>query len=126
MRLLKHVPEIRRCETSLHVNALATRFVATTFIPTLSTYICRLISPPVLPVLPNVVDRFDVHIQLTILQPSNSAAGFPKSVDRLRAKGRSKAVPAHFDTVLVRVADSDENQHTKVTCLEGACFVNYC
>ena len=46
-------------------------------------------------------------------------------MDRLRAtpsvpeKGTSKAVPAHFDIVLVRVADVNENQHTKGTCLEG-------
>ena len=50
-------------------------------------------------------------------------------MDRLRAtppvlaKGRSKAVSGHFDTVLVRLADGDENQHTKGTCLEGACFI---
>jgi len=46
-------------------------------------------------------------------------------VDRLHAtplvpaKGRSKAVPTCFDTVLVRVGDANENQHTKGTCLEG-------
>ena len=30
---------------------------------------------------------------------------------------------AHFDTVLVHVADANENQHTKGTCLEGV-FIN--
>jgi len=110
----------------IDVNALAARFQATIFIPTLSTYIRRLIPPPALPILPNLVDRFNVYKQITILQPSNPAAGFPKPVDRLRAtpsvpaKGRSKSVPAHFDTVLVQVADGDENQHTERTCLEGA------
>jgi len=106
-------------------NTLTTHFKATNFIPALSTYIRRLIPPPALPVLPNLVDRFDVYKRITILQPSNPAAGFPNSVDRLRAtpsvpeKGTSKAVPAHFDIVLVRVADVNENQHTKGTCLEG-------
>jgi hypothetical protein len=90
-------------------------------------YIRRLIPPPALPVLPNLVDRFDVYKRITVLRPSNAAARFPKSVDRLcathsvPAKGHFKAVPAHFDTVLIRVADSDvnENQHNKGTCLEG-------
>ena len=106
-------------------NTLTTHFKATNFIPALSTFIRRLIPPPALPVLPNYVDRFDVYKRITIIRPSNPAAGFPKSVDRLcatplvPANGRSKAVPAHFDIVLVRVADANENQHTKGTCLEG-------
>ena len=109
-------------------NTLTTRFKASNFIPALSTYIRRLIPPPALPVLPNLVDRFDVYKRITILRPSNLAAGFPKSMDRLRAtpsvpaKGRFKEVPAHFDTVLVRVADVNENQHTRGTCLEGMLF----
>ena len=45
----------------LDVNALTTHFVATTFIPTLSTYIRCLIPPLALPVLPNFVDRLDVY-----------------------------------------------------------------
>jgi len=108
------------------VNTLAISFKATNFLPTLSTYIRRLIPPPALPLLPNLVDRFDVYKRITIIQPSMPAAGFRECVDRLRAtplvpaKGRSKAIPAHFDTVLVRVADANENQHTKGTCLEGA------
>ena len=82
-----------------------------------------------LPILPNHIDHFDLYKRITILRPSNPAAGFPKSMDRLRAtpsvpaNGRSKAVPAHFDTVLVRVADANENQHTKGTWLEGM-FIN--
>ena len=111
------------------LNILTTQFKAPKFLSALSTYIRRLIPPPALPVLPNLVDRFDVYKRITILRPSNPAAGFPKSVDRLRAtpsvpaNGRSKAVPAHFDTVLVRVADLNlnvnENEHTKGTYLEG-------
>ena len=45
----------------INVNALATRFEATLFIPTLSTYIRHLIPPPALPILPNLVDQFDVY-----------------------------------------------------------------
>ena len=111
------------------LNTLITQFKAFNFTSALSTYIRRLIPPPALPVLPNLVDRFDVYKRITVFRPSNTAAGFSMSVDRLRAthsvpaKGRFKAVPAHFDTVLVHVANSDsdvnENQHTKGTCLEG-------
>ncbi|KAF8970183.1 hypothetical protein BDZ97DRAFT_1652882, partial [Flammula alnicola] len=107
------------------INALNTQFKAASFIPTLTTYIRRRIPPPALPLLPNSADRFDVYKRISIVRPSNPATGFPKSVDRLRAtphvpaKGRSKAVPAHFDTVLVRVGDANENQHTKGTYLEG-------
>jgi Plavaka transposase len=112
-------------------NTLTTHFKATNFIPALSTFIRRIIPPPVLPILPNHIDHFDLYKRITILRPSNPAAGFPKSMDRLRAtpsvpaNGRSKAVPAHFDTVLVRVADANENQHTKGTWLEGM-FISNC
>jgi hypothetical protein len=112
------------------LNTLITQFKAFNFISALSTYIRRCIPPPAIPVLPNLVDRFDLYRRVTVIRPSNPSAGFPKSVDRLRAthsvpaKGRSKAVPAHFDTVLVHVADSNvnENQHTKGTCLEGKVY----
>ena len=110
-------------------NTLTTQFKATHFIPALSKYIRRIIPPPAIPILPNLVDRFDVYRRITILQPSNPAAGFPTSVDRVRAtpsvpaKGRCKAVPAHFDTVLVRMADNNENMHFKETFLEGK-FIN--
>ena len=109
------------------VNMLTTHFKAINFIPTLSTFICRLI-PPALPVLPNHVDRFDVYRRITIIRPSNPSARFPKTVDRLRAtplvpaNGRSKAVPAYFDIVLVHVADANENQHTRGMYLEGMFF----
>ena len=120
-----HSVAIKPAFPHMDLNTLATDFKATNFIPALSTFICRLVSSPLLSVLPNNIDRFDVYKRITILQPSNPAAGFPKSVDRLRATpsvpahGRSKAVPAHFDTVLVHVADASENQHTKGTWLEG-------
>jgi hypothetical protein len=64
-----------------NVSALITQFKATNFISALSTYIRRLIPPPALPVLPNLVDRFDVYKQIRILRPSNPAAGFSNSVD---------------------------------------------
>ncbi|KDR65532.1 hypothetical protein GALMADRAFT_148604 [Galerina marginata CBS 339.88] len=85
------------------VNTLATSFKANNFIPILSTYFRRLIPPPALPVFPNIVDRFDVY----------------KRTPLVPAKGRSKSLPAHFDTVFARMADAKENQHTKGTCLEG-------
>ena len=44
-----------------NVNALATCFQATIFIPTLSTYICHLIPPPALPIPPNLMDQFDIY-----------------------------------------------------------------
>ena len=75
------------------------------------------------------MDRFDVYKRITILQPSNPTAGFPKSVDRVRAtpsvpaQGRSKAVPAHFNTALVRSADVIENPHTRGTFLEGTSLI---
>ena len=49
------------------VNMLTTHFKATYFIPTLSTFIHRLIPPPALPVLPNLVDHFDVYRRITII-----------------------------------------------------------
>ena len=107
------------------VNTIITQFKATNFISTLSAYIRRQIPPPALPILPNSVDRFDIYKRITIFRPSNLSAKFPKSVARLRAtpgspeKGRVKAVPAHFDVVLVREADVNENQHTRGTFLEG-------
>jgi len=120
-----HSVAIKPAFPHTNFNTLTTQFKATNFIPALSTYIRRIIPPPALPILPNLVDRFDIYKRVTILQPSNPEAGFPKSADRVRAtplvpaKGVSKAVPAHFDTVLVRAADVNENQHTKGTCLEG-------
>ena len=107
------------------LTTLTTDFKATNFIPALSTFIRRLIPPPALPALPNNVDRFDVYKRITILRPSNPSARFPKSVDRLRAtplvpaNGRYKAVPAHFDMVLVHEPDANENQHTRGTYLQG-------
>ena len=111
---------------------LTTQFKATNFIPALSTYIHCLIPPPAIPVLPNHIDWFEIYKCITIHRSANPAAGFPESVDQLRAtplvpaKGRIKAVPAHFDTVLVQAVD--DNQHMQGTCLEGMSFIRslYC
>jgi hypothetical protein len=124
-----HSVAIKPAFPHTNFNTLTTQFKATNFIPALSTYIRRIIPPPALPILPNLVDRFDIYKRVTLLQPSNPEAGFPKSADRVRAtpsvpaKGVSKAVPAHFDTVLVRAADVNANQHTKGTCLEGMSLI---
>ena len=119
-------------------NTLTTQFKASKFIQTLSTFIRRLIPPPALPVLPNHVDCFDVYKRISIIRPANPAARFPSYVDRLRAtpsvpaNGRTKEVPAHFDIVLVREVDANENQHTRGTWLEGkfiiflGCVVSNC
>ena len=107
---------------------LTTQFKANNFIQALSTYIRCLIPPPALPVLPNLVDHFDLYKCITILQPSNADAGFPMSVEHVHAtpsaKGGSKAVPAHFDIVLVRAVDANENQHTKGIYLEGVLLID--
>ena len=122
---LTHSVAIKPAFPHTDFNTITTRFKAPNFIPALSTFIRRLIPPPALPVLPNHVDRFDIYKRITILRPSNPSAGFLKSVDRVRATpsvpatGRLKAVPAHFDIVLVREADANENQHTRGTYLEG-------
>ena len=123
-----HSVAIKLAFPHMDFNTLTMQFKTTNFIPALSTYIHCLIPPPAQPVLPNLIDRFDVYKHITICRPSNPAAGFLKSIDRvcathsIPAKGRSKAVPTHFDTVLVHVADVNENQHTKRTCLEGILF----
>jgi hypothetical protein len=123
--LLTHSVAVNPAFPHTDVNTLTTHFKATNFIQALSTYIRRQFPPPALPVLPNHVDRFDVYKRITILQPSNPAAGFPKSINRLRAtpsvpeNGRFKAVPAHFDVVLAHGEGVSENQHTKGTSLEG-------
>ena len=101
-------------------NMLNTHFKATNFIPTLSTFIHCLIPPPALPVLPNHIDCFNVYRHIMVIQPSNPSARFPKTVDHLHAtplvpsNSRSKAVPAHFDIVLVCVAEANENHNRDI------------
>ena len=102
------------------INTITMQFRATNFIAALSTYICCLFPPPQLPILPNLVDRFDVYKCITIFHPSDPAASFPKSVDRLcamppvPAKGRSKVVPTCFDIVLVHASAADVNNNETV------------
>ena len=50
-----------------NVNALTICFEATSFIPTLSTYTYHLIPSPAFPILPNLIDQFDIYKQVTIL-----------------------------------------------------------
>ena len=98
-----HSVAIKPAFPHMDFNTLTTHFKVTNFIPTLSTFIHRLIPPPALPVLSNHIDCFDVYRHIMIIQPSNPSAGFPKTVDCLcatplvPANGRYKAVPAHFD-----------------------------
>ena len=84
-----------------NVSTLITQFKATNFISALSTYIRRLIPPPALPVLPNLVDRFDVYKQIRILQPSKPAAGFSSSVDRLRATAHQQILDLLWQSAAV-------------------------
>ena len=75
---------------------------------------------------PTTVNHFDAYKRLNILQPSFAAVGQEGFVDRIWATpavnghGRLNNVPAHFDTVLIRVEDELINESTKGTCLEGA------
>ena len=113
-----HSVAVKLALPHMDFNTPTTHFKATNFIPILSTYTRHLIPPLALPILSNLMDHFDVYKCITILQPSNPAAGFPKSINQLcatpsvPAKGRSKAVPTHFDIVLVQVVDVIENWHT--------------
>ena len=116
-----HSIAIKPAFPHMDFNTLTTQFKANNFIQALSTYIHCLIPPPALPVLSNLVDRFDIYKRITILQPSNADAGFPMSVERVRA---TPSVLAHFDIVLVHAADANENQNTNGTYLEGVLLID--
>jgi hypothetical protein len=68
------------------------------------------------------VDRFDLYKRLSIRHKPVPAT-CKVAMDRIRATpevpahARVKAVPPHFDTVLVRT--EEVNEHTKGTFLEG-------
>ena len=78
--------------------------------------------PPAVPILPNSVDHFDLYKRLSIRHKPVSATR-NVTVDRIHATpevpahAQLKAVPAHFDTVLVQT--EEENEHTRGTYLEG-------
>ena len=68
------------------------------------------------------MDRFNLYKRLSIRQNPVPATR-NVSVDRIHATpevpahAQLKAVPAHFDTVLVQT--EEENEHTRGTYLEG-------
>ena len=104
------------------LNTITTLHKADNFTAALNTFIRRVHPPPELPVLPNSLDRFDLYKRLSIRHKPVPATR-NVTVDRIRATpevpahARSKAVPAHFDTVLVRT--EEVNEHTRGTYLEG-------
>jgi len=104
------------------LDTITTLHKADNFTSALKTFIRRVHPPPAVPVLPNSVDRFDLYKRLSIRhKPVPATQNI--TVDRIRATPevpaheRSKAVPAHFDTVLVRT--EEVNEHTRGTYLEG-------
>ena len=115
-----HSVAIKPAFPCMDFNTLTTHFKVTNFIPILSTFIHHLIPPPAFPVLPNHIDCFNVYRHIMVIQPSNTSARFPKTVDHLHAtplvpsNSRSKAVPAHFDIVLVCVAEANENHNRDI------------
>ena len=104
------------------LNTITTLHKADNFTAALNTFIRRVHPPPELPVLPNSLDRFDLYKRLSIRHKPVPATR-NVTVDRIRATpevpahARLKAVPAHFDTVLVRT--EEVNEHTRGTYLEG-------
>jgi Plavaka transposase len=121
-----HSVAIKPAYPHISVSTITSDFKATGFLSALTNYIRRAYPPPALPLFPTTVDHFDAYKRLNILQPSFAAVGQEGFVDRIRATpavnghGRLNNVPAHFDTVLIRVEDELINESTKGTCLEGA------
>jgi len=105
--------------------AITTLHKADNFSAALKTFIRRAYPQPAVPILPNSVDRFDLYKRVSIRHKPVPATR-DVVVDRIRATpevpahARLKAVPAHFDTVLVRT--EEVNEHTKGTYLEGNVF----
>jgi hypothetical protein len=122
---VRYVLAVKPGFPSSRINTIISDFHAVNFINCFSTFIRRLYPPPSQPTLPNLVDYFDLFKRLTITRPSLPAVGSPHFVDHIRTtpeipanSSKIKAVPAHFDTVLVET-DDKENPHTKDTWLEG-------
>jgi hypothetical protein len=109
------------------LNTIITLHKAVNFTAALKTFIRRTYPPPAVPILPNSLDRFDLYKRLSIRHKACPATR-KVTVDRIRATpevpahARHKAVPAHFDTVLVRT--EEVNEHTKGTYLEGNVYFN--
>jgi hypothetical protein len=118
VRLLSVKPGFPHCD----INTITNLHKADNFPAALKTFIRRVHPPPAVPILPNSVDHFDLYKRLSIRHKPVPATR-NVTVDRIRATpevpahARLKAVPAHFDTVLVRT--EEVNEHTKGTYLEG-------
>jgi hypothetical protein len=107
------------------INTITSLHKAENFTAALKTFIRCLHPPPAVPFLPNSVDRFDLYKRVSIrhnpvLATRNVAADRIRATPEVPAHARLKAVPAHFDTVLVRT--EEVNEHTKGTYLEGNVF----
>ena len=104
------------------LNTITTLHKTDNFTTALKTFIRRVHPPPAAPVLPNSLDRFDLYKRLSIHHKPVPATQ-NVTVDRIcatpevPAHARSKPVPAHFDTVLVRT--EEVNEHTRGTYLES-------
>jgi hypothetical protein len=108
------------------LNTITTLHKADNFTEALKTFIRRSYPPPAVPILPNSVDRFNLYKRLSIRHKPVPATR-NVTVDRIRATPEvpaharlTKAIPARFDTVLVRT--EEVNEHTKGTYLEGNVF----
>ena len=107
------------------LNTITTLHKADNFTAALKTFIRRLHPPPAIPILPNSMDRFNLYKRLSIRHKpvpatQNATVNRIRATPEVPAHARRKAVPAHFDTVLVRT--EEVNEHTKGTFLEGNVF----
>jgi hypothetical protein len=121
----KHCISVKPGFPHTDVPTITTAFKAPKFIPALTNFICRAIPPPKTPLLPEVIDRFDLYKVLSIHTSDLPAVDCRNNVQRIRATpvipgpGGRKDTPAHFDTVLVWTERDKEKMVTKGTCLEG-------
>ena len=113
-----------------HVDRITTDFRCTHFLEALSSYIREhpaSHSTSIIVPEPTTSDRFNAYKRLSIPVISIPEAynASARTFDRIRAtpsmpgKPGRTLVPAHFDTVLVRV-ENEVNDHTQGTYLEGA------
>ena len=107
------------------LNTITTLHKAENFTAALTTFIRRIYPPPADPILPNSADRFNLYKRLSIrhkpvLATRNVTMDRIRATPEVPAHVRLKAVPAHFDTVLVRT--EEVNEHTTGTFLEGIVF----
>ncbi|GLB43997.1 putative zn-finger domain-containing protein [Lyophyllum shimeji] len=123
--LPSHVISVRPGFPNVDLITIVKNFKATNFLSALTIFIRRAYPPPLTPLLPNTLDRFDLYRVLSVRLPDLMAVGRREHRCRIRAtpflQGLSSAsdTPARFDTVLVRDENENENRHTKGTYLEG-------